>query len=190
MFKKSYLWLKHFWRKWIYFWTYQFLTNKFFLTLKQISPDLPEENISPSSSPVAGKNSKSLHTGYLAQTSTISEKITSSSKSVINASVTAQRSPLSWTPVASAIVPGPIHIPDPSDRDTPLFPLPPPPLTKVVPRKSKSFKHRKSFEATHCDKPTPFLFCEMNLMNHFFLHIYMVLKLLLLLAPKHLPCYI
>ena len=52
-----------------------------------------------------------------------------------------------------AITPRPILVPDPTDID-PLFPLPPPLLTETVARESKPCKHRKSKDATFCDRPT------------------------------------
>ena len=47
---------------------------------------------------------------------------------------------------------------DPSDIDSPLFPLTPQRLTRTVARESKSFNQRKSSEATLCDLPTTSFF--------------------------------
>ena len=71
-------------------------------------------------------------------TSAISEKPTFSSKTFRISSVTVQRPPLLRGPVAQAITLRLIHILDPSDIDLPPFPIPPPPLIKVVARKPKS----------------------------------------------------
>ena len=46
------------------------------------------------------------------------------------------------------------HMPDPSDIDPLPNLTPPPTLTKSVARKSKSFQHPKSFDATISDEPT------------------------------------
>ena len=65
--------------------------------------------------------------------------------------------PIPVAPATTPITtPKPIHIRDPSDIDPPHFPLPPSPLTISVARKSKSFKHRKSFEATISEKLSTF----------------------------------
>ena len=69
-----------------------------------------------------------------------------------------QRPPLIPILVAPAITPAstpqPMHIPDPPDSDRPPFPSQPPPLAENVLRKTKSFNHRKSFDATLCRRPT------------------------------------
>ena len=71
--------------------------------------------------------------------------------------MTVQTPPLSGILLAPAINPDitrrDIYIRDPSDADSP-FVLPHPPLTKIVAKKSKSFKYRKSFDAIFNDKPT------------------------------------
>ena len=88
----------------------------------------------------------------------MSEVFTFSSDKLITTSVTVQRHPISPTPAALTILqvftPRPYLIPEPSDVDYPPFPLPPSFLTKYVARNSNSFKRRKSFDATLCDKPS------------------------------------
>ena len=96
-------------------------------------------------------------TGFIVQKSSNSEKFNFSSENppTVTPTVTVQRPPLSSMPVALAITPAithkPIHIPNPSDIDLPPILLP---LTKSGPRKSKSFKRRKSIDAKICDNPT------------------------------------
>ena len=112
-----------------------------------------------SAPPISETNSKFSDTGPTVQTSSNSEKLNSFFKNSKTPTAAAQRPPISLIPLAPAIIPlnipGTIHIPDPSDIDPP-FPLPLPPLTKTVARKSDSFKHRKSIDAAFCDKQTTF----------------------------------
>ena len=96
-----------------------------------------------------------IDTRSTVQTPIKSEKFDSLVENSITSTVTAQRPPVSSIPVAPPVVPINTfrlhHITDPSDID-PRFPLPSPLPTKTVPRKSNSFKHRKSFDANFCDK--------------------------------------
>ena len=121
------------------------------------SPYSSGENTLPPAPPLSGIYSKFIDTGSTVQTTCSSEKLISSTESSITLTVGAQRLPLSSIPVVLAITlaytPILIHYPDPLDIDTPL-PLPPPPLTKFVARNSKIFKHRKSIDATFCEKQT------------------------------------
>ena len=50
--------------------------------------------------------------------------------------------------------PRPNHFLDPFDKYLPPFALPPPPANNIIARRSNSFKHRKSIDATICDKQT------------------------------------
>ena len=121
------------------------------------SSDSSDKSNLPSALPVSELNSKFIDTVSTAQTSRNYEKTNSSSENSITLTVAAQRPPLSPILAAAAITPANtprlIHIPDPSHIDLP-FPLPPPLFTKLVIRKSNSFEHRKSFDATFCDKQT------------------------------------
>ena len=82
-----------------------------------------------------------------------------SSENLITPTESVQVPPLSPVPVAPAISPANtfrlFHIPDPSDKDLPSFPLPTYPHTKTVAKNSKTFKHRKPFYFNFCDKPSP-----------------------------------
>ena len=85
-------------------------------------------------------------------------KLFSSSENSISSTILVRKPPLSSELVSPAITPititRPIHIPGPSDKDPTPFPLRTPSNTKFVTRRTESFKHRKSVDATSCDKPT------------------------------------
>ena len=87
-----------------------------------------------------------MDTASTVQTSRKSEEFNFSHGNQNAPTVAAQRPPLLLITVASAITKAntarPIRIQDPSHTDTPL--------TKTVATKSKSFKHRKSIDATFC----------------------------------------
>ena len=121
------------------------------------SPDSSEIKYLSFAPPVSEIISKCIGTGSTVQSSSKPEKMFSSSENSITPTVAAQRFPLSRTPMAPAITqantPRPIHLLDPSDIDPPL-PLPPPLLTNTLVRKSQSFKHRKTIDATICGKQT------------------------------------
>ena len=101
-------------------------------------------------------NSMFVDTGSTVETSGNNEKFTSSSENLMNTSPAVQRPPLSQIPLASVVTPvitsRSFNVPDPFDIDPTLFPLSSPPLTKSVASKSKTFKYRKSFDATLNDK--------------------------------------
>ena len=105
------------------------------------------------------KKSNFIDTGSTVQTPGNSEKVNSSSENSITPTLVAQRSLQSKIAVAlafaPAITPRTIHILDPSDIDPP-FSIPPPVLTETVARRSKSFNHQNSIDATFCDKQTTF----------------------------------
>ena len=56
--------------------------------------------------------------------------------------------------ISPAIASRALCIPDPTNINPSPIALSPPPFTKFVARKSKSFANRQIFEATLCDKPT------------------------------------
>ena len=151
------------------------------------SPDSSDINKLPTASPVSKIKSEVLDTGSILQTSSNSEKHIYSSENSIFSIVAGQRPPLSPISVIPAITPAitfrPRHILDPSVIE-PSFPSPTPPLTKTVARKSNSFKHRKSIDATFCDKQTTRL-CKIKLMNHLLPQIYLISNLLLILVLKY-----
>ena len=118
--------------------------------IRDSSPDSPGENNSPSASSFLERNSKSIDTRSIVQTSSTSENFDYSANSKAP-TLAAHRPPSLTILVAPAITPAhtsrPIHITVTSDIHPP-FPLPPPLLTKTVAKTSKSFKHRKSIDAT------------------------------------------
>ena len=133
------------------------VANKFFSysdVILESSVDLSQHNNSPSVPPDSEINPKFKDTVSTIQTSTFSEKLTSSSEKLTDTSVKVQRPLLSPKPAAPAITlaltPRTIRFWDPYDIDSAPFLLAPPLLTETVAR--KKFKHGKSFDVTRCDK--------------------------------------
>ena len=155
-------------------------------------PDSSDIKSSPSAPPVLEKNSKFIDNENTVKTPSNSEKIISIFEILVTPTVAAQSHPLSWMPVAPAIIPAntlrPVYISDSSDID-PTFPLQPPPLTKTKAGESKSFKDRTSTDPTFCDDQT-FSALQKNLINLAFLQIYLIWKMLLILVLKPFHCYI
>ena len=128
------------------------------------------------------KSSKCLDIGSTEQTSTSSEKPTSSCENLKKSSVNVQRPRLSLIPIAPpitpAIIPRPIQIFDPSDKDPPSFPIQPWPLKKDAARKKgSSTNKRHSTQHTFSLINVAFLLCKVKMVSHPLLKGHLISKL-------------